>query len=152
MEVFDDNEIYRNLDAMVSREVQDFMQALPYNPSTENPAYVAPANARYFLQATFVMIADPEPLTVFDRFMTECANDATSPMHAKYGWSLVNGSYSQTGLLRRYVHLWASHQPLPDAAGGIAWLSAQPAVAKALNQPGSGNPQWEVWEPVSYQE
>ncbi|MDR3435529.1 hypothetical protein [Telmatospirillum sp.] len=152
MEVFDDNPVYQNLDAMVLREVQDFTQALPYNPQSESPSFVVPDGVRFFLQVTFNVVADPEALAVFDSFMTDCVDDKSSPMSAKFGWSFVHGSYVQTGLLRRYVHIWATHLSLPDPTGTVAWLTAQTAVQKALNQTVAGNPQWEVWEPVSYTE
>jgi hypothetical protein len=150
MEIFDDNQIYQSLDAMVLREVQDFAQALPYNPQSENPNFVLPQGTSFYMQITFNVVADPRLLTTFDAFMTDCANNSSSPMHAKFGWTLVNGSYSQTGLLRRYTNIWATRSSLPDPQGTITWLTSQPDVRNALNQSVSGNPQWDLWEPVSY--
>jgi hypothetical protein len=150
MEIFDDNEIYKNLDAMVRKEVQDFFQSLSYNPQSEDPNFLIPQGARFFLKCTFNVVADPDALTAFDFFMTQCANDTASPLHAKFGWTLINAAYSQTGLLRRYTLIWSTSSALPDPEGTVVWLLAQPQVKGALNQEGPGNPQWDLWEPVSY--
>ncbi|MTJ83425.1 MAG: hypothetical protein F8N37_20745 [Telmatospirillum sp.] len=152
MELFDDSEIYHNLDALVSREVQDFTQALPYNPQSENPSFTVPANARYFLKVTFNVVTDPTALTAFDSFMNRCVDQASSPMTATFGWNFVSGTYSQTGLLRRYIHIWSTHLSLPDPAASVTWLTSQPEVKGALNPGVSGNPEWDLWEPVSYKE
>ncbi|MBB4286281.1 hypothetical protein [Roseospira goensis] len=152
MEYFDDDEVYRQLDGMVLREVQDFFGALQYNPLSTDPGFQFPSNTRYYLHITFDVVADPEPLSQFETFMIDTIADPQSPMVRDYGFTFVLGSYAQTGRLRRYVHVWATPAGLPPAEEAVAWLAGQPAVKKAMTAaPAGDNPQWALWQPIDYE-
>ena len=150
MEYFDDDETYRQLDGMVLREVQDFVGALQFNPQSTNPAFEIPTGTRYYLHVTFDVVVDSSKLSEFETFMIDTIADPNSPMAKEYGFSFVQGTYAQTGLLRRYFHVWATRSSLPPAQGAVEWLSKQSAVAAALNPTADGNPQWALWEPIDY--
>lgn len=150
MECFDDNPTYVSLDLMVQKETQDFTEALVYNPQTENPDFDPSEGAHYYMHVTMDVIQDAEILTEFRSFMTECAEDPNSPMRKEFGWELVNGTYAQTGRLRRYFHVWRTSSSMPNAEGAIAWLKDQATIKKVLNPDVTPNPQWQVWEPVDY--
>lgn len=150
MEVFDDDETYRHLDDMVLREVQDFAQELVYNPQSNNPDFDPSEGAKYYMHTTMDVVADAEALTELRSFMTNCADDPNSPMRQDFHWELVQGSYAQTGLLRRYFHVWRTKSASPNAEGAIDWLKKQKAIQDAMNPRIEVNPQWQVWEPVDY--
>lgn len=150
MECFDDNPTYVNLDNMVLHEVQDFTEALVYNPQSHNPDFKPSEGAHYYMHMAMDVIQDAEILTEFRAFMTQCADDPSSPMREQFKWELVNGSYAQTGRLRRYFHVWKTSSSMPDAEGAIKWLKEQPTIQKVLNANVETNPQWQVWEPIDY--
>lgn len=152
MEEFDDDETYRSLDNMVLREVQDFAQALVYNPQSHDPEFDPADGARYYMHTTMDVVADAEALDGLRTFMTGCADDPNSPMRKEYHWDLVQGSYSQTGLLRRYFHIWrtSSESAAMDPQAAIDWLKKQDAIQNVLNPRVEVNPQWQIWKPVDY--
>jgi len=151
MEYFDDDEIYRQLDGMVLREVQDFAGALQYNPQSQNPDFEIPTDTKYILHVTLDVVADPDPLSQFETFMIDCTSNPDCPMKKDYGFTLVQGSYAQTGLLRRYFLVWATPSALPQAEEAVAWFSQQAAVKSAMNpQQTQNNPSWSVWTPITY--
>lgn len=150
MEYFDDDEIYRHLDHMVLQEVQDFAGALQYNPQSTDPNFELPTKTKYYLHVTFDVVADSEPLSQFETFMIDTICDPRSPMTKDYGFTFVQGSYAQTGLLRRYFHVWATPTSLPLAQEAVTWLTQQTAVKKAMNPSMKDNPRWALWEPINY--
>ena len=150
MEYFDDDEVYRNLDGMVLREIQDFVGALQYNPQSTNPGFELPTGTRYYLHVTFDVVVDPGALSQFETFMIDTISDPNSPMAKDYGFNFVHGSYAQTGLLRRYFHVWATPSSLPRAQDAVTWLTQQTPVKSVMNQAIKDNPQWAIWEPINY--
>ena len=150
MEYFDDDEIYRHLDGMVTREVQDFAGALQYNPQSTNPDFNLPTNTKYYLHISFDVVADPEPLSQLETFMIDTISDPTSPMIKDYGFTLVQGSYAQTGLLRRHFQVWATPSSLPPFREAVTWMAQQTAVKNAMNPSIKDNPRWALWEPINY--
>ena len=150
MEYFDDDVVYRHLDGMVTREVQDFVGALQYNPQSTNPNFELPTRTRYYLHTTFDVVADSEPLSQFETFMIDTTANPNSPMNKDYGFTLVQGTYAQTGLLRRYFQVWATPSSLPQAQEAVTWMSQQTAVKDALNPYMKDNPRWALWEPINY--
>ncbi len=150
MEYFDDDVVYRNLDNMVLREVQDFVGALQYNPQSTNPAFELPKGTKYYLHVTFDVVADSEALSQFESFMIDTIADPNSPMTKQYGFTFVQGSYAQTGLLRRYFHVWATPSSLPPAKEAVTWMAQQTAMKNAMNPSIEDNPRWALWEPIDY--
>ena len=150
MEYFDDDESYRNLNGMVIDETQELAGSLIYNPQTQNFGYQPPQDTAYYMSMTMDVIGDPFPLNDFRTFMIDCTNSPDSPMLSEYGWRYVYGTYTQTGLLRRYTHIWSTRNRMPDPEGAVAWLMEQPSVRPALNEMKPLNPRWQLWEPVDY--
>lgn len=150
MEYFDDDVVYRHLDNMVTREVQDFVGALQYNPQSTNPEFELPPKTRYYLHTTYDVVVDPEALSQFETFMIDTTADPNSPMAKDYGFTLVQGTYAQTGLLRRYFQVWATSSSLPRGQEAVSWLSQQSAVKNALNPSMKDAPHWALWEPIDY--
>ena len=150
MEYFDDDPTYVSLDLMVEKEVQDFYEALVYNPQSKNAQFDPADGAKFYLTIEMDMIQDAQLLTDFRACMTDVASNPSSPMREKYGWELVHGTYSQTGRLRRYWHTFRTGSSMPDAEEAINWLTSQEAVKNVLNPDVDPNPQWKVWEPIDY--
>ena len=150
MEYFDDDVVYRQLDNMVLREVQDFVGALQYNPQSTNPEFELPTRTRYYLHVTFDVVADADALSRFETFMIDTIANPSSPMTKDYGFTFVQGSYAQTGLLRRYFHVWATPSSLPPAKDAVTWMTERPAVKNVMNPSMKDNPQWALWEPINY--
>ena len=150
MEYFDDDEVYRQLDNMVLHEVQDFVGALQYNPQSTNPDFELPTKTRYYLHVTFDVVVDSDALSQFETFMIDTIADPNSPMHKDYGFTFVQGSYAQTGLLRRYFHVWATPSSLPPAKDAVTWMTQQTAMKDVLNPSMKDNPKWALWEPIDY--
>ena len=150
MEYFDDDQTYVSLDNMVLREVQNFAEALVYNPLSKNPQFNPAEGAQYYLEVTMDVIQDAQLLSQYRSFMTNVASDPASPMREKFGWELVYGTYAQTGLLRRYFHVFRTGSSVPQAEEAVSWLAQQPGVKNVLNSAYSPNPQWKIWEPIDY--
>ena len=141
MEYFDDDEVYRQLDGMVTREVQDFVGALQYNQQSTDPGFELPTNTRFYLHVTFDVVADSEALSQFETFMIDTIANPGSPMNKDYGFTFVQGTYAQTGLLRRYFHVWATHASLPRGKEAVDWMTQQTAVKSAMNPSMTDSPQ-----------
>lgn len=146
MEYFDDDEVYRHLDAMVVREVQDFTEELMFNPARQQPSFTVP-KATSYLSMSLDMVKDPDRLEAFDTLMVKLAS-AASEFQTKYQMQLAHATYAQTGLLNRYFMIWGTSTL--DFKGAMAWLQGQSDFAGALNPDFPDNLKWWVWEPKRY--
>ena len=96
------------------------------------------------------VVADAEALSQFETFMIDTIADPSSPMTKDYGFTFVQGSYAQTGLLRRYFHVWATPSSLPPAKEAVTWMAQQTGMKGAMNPAMKDSPQWALWEPIHY--
>lgn len=149
MEYFDDDEVYRNLNAMVLRETQELTGAMVYNPQNNMPSFRPPEGTRFFLYTEMNMVQSPEVLSEYRTFMIDAANDPSSPLSEAFDWRMVQGTYSQTGRLRRYITIFSTSSPLPQAQEVIDWLFEQPEVQNAVVG-GKDGIVWKLYEPISY--
>lgn len=146
MEYFDDDEVYRHLDAMVLREAQHFTEELMFHPGRGNPDFAVPKAGSY-VTMELDMLKDPKRLEDFDTLMLQLAGPASTFL-AEHQMQLIHGAYAQTGRLDRYFLIWATRAM--DFKGAMDWLRSQPAFAGALDTRGKDHFRWWVWEPKSY--
>ena len=67
-------------------------------------------------------------------------------MQQKFGWTLAVAMVSNTGQLRRFVHIWQTSNPKPAAIkAATTFLRAQPAWRQAVQARAV-----QVFTPVSY--
>lgn len=145
MERSDDDEVYRQLDAMVLREDQNFAGALSYNPQSTHPGFTPPSDTRFYLRISMDMVKDPDRLSRHTTFMIDNIHGDPSWMRDQ-GWTFVHGTYSQTALLSRHFQIWSTHSALPNPQATLDWMLQQPDFADALVE----TPDWELWEPIDY--
>lgn len=138
MEVCGADNNYGAIDQLVDVEVQDLMHTndaySPRNWPTSAP--------QAYVHEVLNMTSDIGRLVAFEGAMAEIALN----MKEKFGWVLLLAMISNTGQLRRFVHLWQTRTPTPAAvAKATKFLLAQPAYAAAMNARTA-----DVFQAVSY--
>lgn len=129
---------YGELDQLVDVEIQDIL----HTNDEYSPANWPADPPRAFVHETLDMTADGVKLAAFSDRMPVIAEEARQ----KFGWQLLVALMSNTGRLRRILHLWQvgdTSQAAVDKAAG--WLTSQPAYAQALRQRTA-----EVYDAVQY--
>ena len=138
MEVCGADNTYGTLDQLVTREVQDLMHS---NDAYSPPNWPA-AIPKGFVHEVLDMRADVKALVAFENAMEPLALQ----MQEKFGWTLGIAMVSNTGQLRRFVHLWQVSNPTPAAIKtATTFLVAQPAYRQAFQARDA-----QVFTPVTY--
>ena len=125
MEVCGADNDYGALDQLVDVEVQDLM----HTNDAYSPRNWPTAAPKACVHEVLNMKSDVELLVAFENAMPVLALQ----MQQKFGWTLCLAMVSNTGQLRRFVHLWQVKNARPAAiAAATKFLRAQPAYARAI--------------------